>query len=65
MRHTNKQTCYATPSFINKNIPGSVLSDITFRWRTGSEERTPEITGLYDSPVLTETVDNVVYSIIR
>jgi hypothetical protein len=51
MRYTNKHVMQLH----------HVLKDITFRWRTGKEERTPEITALYDSPVLDETVD-VVYS---
>ena len=56
-----KQPCYANTSSINKNVPDSDLSNITFRWRSGSEERTPEIAGLYDSPVLAETVDNLMF----
>ena len=52
IRQTDKQTCYATLSSINKNVPAILLSDAGLIVKRGPTKTTV----LYESPALAETV---------
>jgi hypothetical protein len=58
-----KQTCYVTPSSTNKNVPDSVRSELLSDAGLAARRGPSEITGLYESPVLADTVNDVVHSI--